>query len=138
VKAPAGLLEIQIRTLSQSHWANLYETVGDLLGREVRYIDAADGPAGEVLSQLWKFSADAYENEKNWVVAQELVERTKALTENEKLSDDQLAEARQLVEEVAAIRHRLARQITEQVEYFAQQRGKLEKLRDTQSKEERS
>jgi hypothetical protein len=39
---------------------------------------------------------------------------------------------------VAAIRHRLARQITEQVEYFAQQRGKLEKLRDTQSKEERS
>lgn len=138
VKAPAGLLEIQIRTQSQSHWANLYETVGDLLGREVRYMDSADGPAAEVLSQLWTFSADAYDNEKAWVSAQELVERVKDLAENSELSDDQLTMMREIVGDLSTIRHQLARQITDQVEYFAHRRGSLEKLRDNKPTEERS
>lgn len=137
VKAAAGLLEIQIRTQSQSHWANLYETVADLLGREVRYVSTADGLEGEVLSRLWAFSSKAYENERSWVTVQELVEQTKDLSEGGGLTGEHLAEAQRLVEPVATIRQRLERQITEQVEYFAQQRGSLEKLRDTQTKEER-
>ncbi|WP_433206860.1 hypothetical protein ACQP1G_20820 [Nocardia sp. CA-107356] len=34
---PAGRVEIQIRTALQSAWANLYETLADNLGREIRY-----------------------------------------------------------------------------------------------------
>ncbi|MBF6221798.1 hypothetical protein IU479_27260 [Nocardia abscessus] len=34
---PAGRVEIQIRTALQSSWANLYETLADNLGREIRY-----------------------------------------------------------------------------------------------------
>lgn len=34
---PAGRVEVQIRTLAQSEWANLYEDVGEMFGRGIRY-----------------------------------------------------------------------------------------------------
>lgn len=138
VKAPAGLLEIQIRTLSQSHWANLYETVGDLLGREIRYMDSAHGPAADVVSKLWKFSAEAYGTEKAWASAQEIARRVHVLTESSAMRDDQLVQADQFFASMSDIQQQLGRLIAEQVAYFAQQRGSLEKLRDTPSQEERS
>jgi ppGpp synthetase/RelA/SpoT-type nucleotidyltranferase len=34
---PAGRVEVQIRTLSQSDWANAYEALGEFYGRGIRY-----------------------------------------------------------------------------------------------------
>jgi ppGpp synthetase/RelA/SpoT-type nucleotidyltranferase len=34
---PAGRVEVQVRTLFQSEWANLYEGLGELYGRGIRY-----------------------------------------------------------------------------------------------------
>jgi ppGpp synthetase/RelA/SpoT-type nucleotidyltranferase len=34
---PAGRVEVQIRTLVQSEWANVYEDFGELVGRGIRY-----------------------------------------------------------------------------------------------------
>lgn len=37
LRLPAGRVEVQIRTLGQSAWANVYETLGDKFGRGIRY-----------------------------------------------------------------------------------------------------
>lgn len=42
VNFPAGRTEIQIRSLLQGKWANLYEAAGDTFGREIRYIHVND------------------------------------------------------------------------------------------------
>lgn len=34
---PAGRVEVQIRTLAQSEWANAYEEIADVMGRGIRY-----------------------------------------------------------------------------------------------------
>ena len=41
---PAGRVEVQIRTLAQSEWANTYEQVADLLGRGIRYGEEQQDP----------------------------------------------------------------------------------------------
>lgn len=37
IKSPAGWVEVQIRTHLQSAWANAYEALADVKGREIRY-----------------------------------------------------------------------------------------------------
>lgn len=37
LRLPSGRVEVQVRTHLQSDWANLYESVADVLGREIRY-----------------------------------------------------------------------------------------------------
>jgi uncharacterized protein rv1366/MT1412 len=37
IKSPAGWIEVQIRTHLQSAWANAYEALADVKGREIRY-----------------------------------------------------------------------------------------------------
>ena len=37
IESPAGCAEVQIRTHLQSAWANAYETLADVLGRDIRY-----------------------------------------------------------------------------------------------------
>lgn len=39
VRLPSGRVEIQIRTRGQSAWANAYEALADIVGREIRYGD---------------------------------------------------------------------------------------------------
>ena len=39
---PAGRAELQVRTHLQGEWANMYESLGDLLGRSIRYGDMPD------------------------------------------------------------------------------------------------
>jgi hypothetical protein len=36
-RLPAGRVEVQVRTLAQSAWANTYERLGDVYGRGIRY-----------------------------------------------------------------------------------------------------
>jgi ppGpp synthetase/RelA/SpoT-type nucleotidyltranferase len=45
IRKPAGRVEVQIRTLFQSIWANLYERIADTHGRGIRY--------GEPLDESW-------------------------------------------------------------------------------------
>lgn len=45
VDFPAGRCEVQIRTDLQGEWANLYEKLGDLLGRQIRYGTTPEGTA---------------------------------------------------------------------------------------------
>jgi ppGpp synthetase/RelA/SpoT-type nucleotidyltranferase len=42
LRMPAGRVEIQIRTLLQSLWANVYERLADTYGRGIRYGDPID------------------------------------------------------------------------------------------------
>jgi ppGpp synthetase/RelA/SpoT-type nucleotidyltranferase len=44
LRLPAGRVEIQIRTLLQSLWANLFERVADQYGRGIRYGEPIDSP----------------------------------------------------------------------------------------------
>jgi len=37
LRLPQGRVEVQVRTRLQGRWANLYEAMADLLGREIRY-----------------------------------------------------------------------------------------------------
>jgi ppGpp synthetase/RelA/SpoT-type nucleotidyltranferase len=37
LRLPAGRIEVQVRTLAQSAWANTYERMADLFGRGIRY-----------------------------------------------------------------------------------------------------
>jgi ppGpp synthetase/RelA/SpoT-type nucleotidyltranferase len=41
VRLPAGRAEIQVRTVMQSAWANMYEALGDRFGRGIRYDEEA-------------------------------------------------------------------------------------------------
>lgn len=45
LRLPAGRVEIQVRTLAQSAWANTYEQLGDLAGRHIRYGEQHADPA---------------------------------------------------------------------------------------------
>lgn len=55
LRLPAGRVEIQIRTLFQSIWANLYEGLADRFGREIRYgepVDESSLPADVTLAEV--------------------------------------------------------------------------------------
>lgn len=59
VRCPAGRVEIQIRTEAQSEWANTYERLGDLLGREIRYDELpSDAGPRDLVLQLHDVAAD--------------------------------------------------------------------------------
>lgn len=53
VTASAGRFEAQVRTVTQDAWANAYEALGDLTGREVRYGSTPDsGPVAGVVTWM--------------------------------------------------------------------------------------
>lgn len=39
IEAPAGRVELQLRTTLQSEWANAFERLADITGRKVRYVE---------------------------------------------------------------------------------------------------
>lgn len=66
LRTPAGRIEVQLRTLLQSVWANAYERAGDIAGRRIRYEAdyRPDDPwLSELVDQLIQLSADIYEQE---------------------------------------------------------------------------
>ncbi len=53
LRLPAGRVEVQIRTLLQSAWANLYERLADWVGRGIRYDEThANAKVNEIVSAL--------------------------------------------------------------------------------------
>jgi len=70
IRCPAGRIEIQIRTVGQSEWANTYERIGDVLGRGIRYGEPAHSEllqgaaietqeaANQVVSQMHDLSSE--------------------------------------------------------------------------------
>ncbi|MFC3850060.1 hypothetical protein ACFORJ_07765 [Corynebacterium hansenii] len=67
---PAGRTEIQLRTTYQSTWANLYEVLGDVVGREIRYkqefspeVERAHGP---IVRKFWRASEALHKSDTEW------------------------------------------------------------------------
>jgi ppGpp synthetase/RelA/SpoT-type nucleotidyltranferase len=52
LRLPAGRVEIQVRTVAQSEWANTYERLGDRFGRGVRYGEIPDDEEARALVEL--------------------------------------------------------------------------------------
>lgn len=74
LRLPAGRVEIQIRTILQSLWANFYELLADAYGRGIRYDERPEQlAAGVVPAQLQELvgvmqdaSADLAMHEAEW------------------------------------------------------------------------
>lgn len=65
LRLPAGRVEVQIRTVAQSAWANTYERIGDLLGRGIRYDETPDDDtARELVELMHRMSASLARNER--------------------------------------------------------------------------
>ncbi|WP_073695581.1 hypothetical protein [Mycobacterium sp. ST-F2] len=63
---PAGRVEVQIRTLYQSEWANTYEGIADLVGRGIRYNQpSADPRIQAIVITMHKMSAQIALDETN-------------------------------------------------------------------------
>lgn len=61
---PAGRVEIQIRTIYQSLWANVYEGLGDLFGRGIRYDQIPGDPkVARIVEVMHGMSADIAHDE---------------------------------------------------------------------------
>lgn len=61
---PAGRVEVQIRTLYQSLWANVYEGLADLVGRGIRYNEIpGDEMVRQVVERMHTMSAEIAHDE---------------------------------------------------------------------------
>lgn len=66
LKTPAGRIEVQLRTILQSAWANAFERAGDITGRRIRYeadYHPDDPWLNDVVNQLIQLSDFIYEQE---------------------------------------------------------------------------
>lgn len=130
VMAPAGRLEVQVRTMHQSHWANLYEVISDLIGRDIRYSEDADGKRGKILRELWKQSDDSYRLEKLWMATARIDSHPIPWTDKAVLPAEGREKAEVLQEHIEQLRVALAEHLTAQKQYFIDARGSMEELRD--------
>lgn len=63
ISSKAGLVELQLRTLLQSEWANVYEKLADKTGRRIRYEDGyipRSPDLAKVTNHLQTLSEDIY------------------------------------------------------------------------------
>lgn len=68
LRLPPGRVEVQIRTVAQSAWANTYERIGDLLGRGIRYNEMPeDDDAREMVEAMHRMSDDLARIERDMV-----------------------------------------------------------------------
>lgn len=58
LRLPGGRVEVQIRTVGQSAWANTYERIGDLLGRGIRYNEMPEDQGAREIVELMHQLAD--------------------------------------------------------------------------------
>ncbi len=67
---PAGRVEIQVRTRVQGEWANTYEQVADIVGREIRYgASPNDSTERRIVEQLHDISKAIAVSERLWELA---------------------------------------------------------------------
>lgn len=68
LRLPGGRVEVQIRTVGQSAWANTYERIGDLLGRGIRYNEMPeDQDAREIVELMHQLADTLARNERSKV-----------------------------------------------------------------------
>lgn len=61
---PAGRVEVQIRTIFQSEWANVYEGIADLVGRGIRYDEENPDPdVRAIVAKMHEMSAQIAHDE---------------------------------------------------------------------------
>jgi len=94
LRLPAGRVEVQLRTRYQSAWANLYERLGDLLGRHIRYGDPGSGVEREVVEGMQRQSSLLQDAEEKHL---EILKLRASLEETEQ-EIEELAEAKWGVE----------------------------------------
>nr|WP_227659096.1 MULTISPECIES: RelA/SpoT domain-containing protein [unclassified Corynebacterium] len=123
VMSPSARLEVQVRTKLQSHWANLYEVVSDMLGRDIRYSEDAEGKKGAILRELWKQSDESYAVEKAWMSMISLDAQSSALETEDALDATDR-------DKISRLQASLTEQLTMQSKYFIAARGSMEELRD--------
>ncbi|AMS02255.1 hypothetical protein SEA_PHRANN_29 [Mycobacterium phage Phrann] len=100
LRLPAGRVEVQIRTVPQSEWANTYERLGDRYGRGIRYgASAEDDEARELVERMHKMSAALASSEESTVELAQLEDELHQLKER-------LAEMRPLARASGPINHR--------------------------------
>lgn len=67
---PAGRAEIQVRTSAQSAWANLYEVLADVAGREIRYEQEFSHDIeityGSLIRDFWRTSEALHGSDEAW------------------------------------------------------------------------
>ena len=131
IKAPCGLVEIQIRTQLQSVWANLFEISADLLGREIRYQSDSEVPEWETVRRLWEHSSRAYDLEKLWRDVQDLKTGTSHAKEGGDIAPSYF------VEKADNLATKVTKVMTEQMTILSSMQDMMEDLRDEAAQEGR-
>ncbi|OIN80668.1 hypothetical protein [Mycobacterium malmoense] len=79
LRLPAGRVEIQIRTILQSLWANLFEKLADEVGRGIRYGEPVEPSPGvdvgriqRAVQSMQEFSAKVAASEADWQQCSEI------------------------------------------------------------------
>lgn len=91
LRLPAGRVEVQIRTLGQSVWANTYERMGDLFGRGIRYGETPDNPVvGTVVDAMKTISSLIGQAETTELTIQRLRHRIEGIPQEQR---EQLADS---------------------------------------------
>lgn len=66
LRLPAGRVEVQIRTVLQSEWANTYERLGDRFGRGIRYDETPETEiARKMVARMHRMSEALARNEQS-------------------------------------------------------------------------
>lgn len=125
-----GRVEVQVRTELQGEWANMYEEMADLIGRDIRYGDlSADDPRRELVTNLQVLSADAiaeYEASADYVFQVRYL-----LDENTKLTVPEIQEAATAIRNAPKnLRDQLDRAIASTLSLEATMLGTVESLRN--------
>lgn len=69
LRLPAGRVEVQIRTVPQSEWANTYERLGDRFGRGIRYDETPETEAARTMVAVMHQISEAIANSEQTKIA---------------------------------------------------------------------
>jgi hypothetical protein len=121
---PAGRVEVQIRTLAQSEWANVYEDFGELVGRGIRYGEVhEDSVVRRGVKALHRISADITTNENALDMIWQLERGLESLSPPRTSRDAELIEeGAEVLEKHSETLTRIRSQIGEAVQFLREVR----------------
>lgn len=109
----AGRVEVQLRTLLQTAWANAYEKAGDIVGRSIRYDDefvVEDPKIRQVVEELLQLSSGIYAVEsQTWQTASNQKIATSTLASTLERRFEALPRATKYYESISKAFHALGR-----------------------------